>query len=159
MDDLTGRIGLVQGGTDRWARAIVAVTGSPYHHVIVATSNTQCMSAEIPRALLRPLAHFAGQITWLDVPATDEERQAAAWHALALDGEPYNRISFGLAGAHALHIPTPQALSAWAERYGMDCVMLTCAAYQAAGIKLLDDPVTASPGDMAKLGALTPATI
>jgi hypothetical protein len=152
--DLTGRIGLIQGGQDFWAKAIVATTGSPFHHCIVATSNTQCMSAEIPKALLRPLSHFAGQITWLDVPATDEQRRTAAWHALALDGTPYNRISFGLAGAHAIHIPTPHALSTWAARYGMDCVMLTCAAYAAAGITLLEDPVTASPADMAKVGTL-----
>lgn len=159
MDALTGRIGLVSGGQDIWAKAIVAATNSPYHHVIVATSNTQCMSAEYPTALSRPLAHFAGQITWLNIPATDLQRQQAAWHAATLDGEPYNRISFALAGAKALHIHTPQALSTWSKRYGLDCVMLSCAAYEAAGIHLLADPVTASPADMAKLGTLTPTPI
>lgn len=159
MGEITGRIGLIQGGTDVWSRLIVAGTGSPFHHCIIAINDTQCMSAEYPRALVRPLSAFAGQITWLDVNATAEQQHAAAWHALALDGTPYNRVSFGLAGAHALHIPTPRALSTWARRYGDDCVMLSCAAYEAAGIHLLDDPVTASPGDLAKVGVLEPANI
>jgi hypothetical protein len=158
MDDLTGRIGLVQGGQDFWARAIVAATGSPFHHVIVATDNEHCMSADWPTAQLVPLKQFAGQITWLDVDATDKQRRDAAWHALALDGTPYNRVSFALAGAHAIGIPTPRALSTWVRRYGDDCVMLACAVYAAVGIHLLDDPVTASPGDLAKVGKLQPHT-
>jgi hypothetical protein len=153
---LTGRIGLVSGGSDFYARAIVKYTHSPFHHVIVALDDETCVSADRPTITKRAIKDFT--VTWLPPQGTDWQQHVAAWHALQLVGQPYNRVSFALAGAHAIGIPTPRALSTWATRWGMDCVMLACAVYAAVGIHLLDDPVTASPGDLAKVGKLQPHT-
>jgi hypothetical protein len=146
MDDLTGRIGLVSGGRDVWARAIVAATHSPIHHVIVALDNERCISADRPRITIRNIADFT--VTWLDPIGTPDQQQRAAWHAELMSGLPYNRVSFALAGLHALGVPVPEAVSNWAWRFGMDCVMSACAAYEAVGITLLEDPVTAAPKDL-----------
>lgn len=148
MDELTGRIGLVSGGRDWHAKRIVQYTHSPFHHVIVALNDEWCVSADRPTISKRPISEFTVQ--WLPPIGTDWQQHVAAWHALKLIGQPYNRVSFVLAGARALGLHVPAALSEWAERFGYDCVMTACAAYQAAGVMLLDDPVTAAPAALTK---------
>lgn len=153
MDELTGRIGLVRGGTAFWDNAIVEATHSPYHHTVVALDNNTCMSAEPGGALIRPNVGTFPHVDWLDPIATPDEAQAIAWHARQLEHTRYNRVSFVLAGLAAIGLPIPQTLANIALPFGMDCVMLVCAAYKAAGITLLADPITGAPGDLAKLHA------
>jgi hypothetical protein len=146
MTDLTGRIGVVSGGTDPWAKAIRAATHSEFHHCIVALDNERCISADRPTITIRNIADFT--VTWLDPIGTPDQQQRAAWHAELMAGLPYNRVSFALAGLHALGVCIPKPVSDWAWRFGMDCVMTACAAYEAVGIALLEDPVTAAPKDL-----------
>jgi hypothetical protein len=146
MTDLIGRIGLVSGGDDWYAKRIVQYTHSPYHHVIVAIDNERCVSADRPTITIRNIADFT--VTWLDPIGTPDQQQRAAWHAELMAGLPYNRVSFALAGLHALGVRIPKPVSDWAWRFGMDCVMTACAAYEAVGITLLEDPVTAAPKDL-----------
>ena len=144
MDSSAGRIGLVSGGTDFWARRIVEFTHSPYHHVVVGLDAEWCMSAEPEGVKRMPNRHYPN-IHWLDPIGTPHEQQAAAQHATQLADIPYNNRALALASAKALGLPVPAAAVRWAGGHGYTCVMLASAAYAAVGITLLKQPITSPP--------------
>lgn len=142
--DLTGRIGLVSGGTDWWARRIVEFTHSPYHHVVIGLDNGYCVSAEPDGVRELPQAHYP-DIHWLDPIGTLEQQHEAAWHAIQMIDQPYNNRALALASAAALGLPIPRTAIRWTQGHGYTCVTLACAAYAAVGITLLKQPVTSAP--------------
>lgn len=154
-DALTGRVGLVSGGTDWAAKLIRLVTRSPIHHVVIGLDDTYCISAEPDMVRRMPTAHYP-HIEWLPAQGTPEQQRIIAWFATTLLGQPYNNRGFVLAGLDALGlIPNWAriALAEWGDR-GYTCSQLVDVCHYAADIDLFEGPsVYTYPAELANLRA------
>jgi hypothetical protein len=150
-----GRIGLVSGGTDFWARLITVVTGSPVHHAVLDLGDGTCASAEPTGVERLPIEHFE-RIEWVEV-GTLEQREAAAAAALAIVQRhaPYNKPSFVLAGLNSLGLIPPlvqEPLALLVRRFGYICSSLVDACFLTAGLDLFPGPSELVwPGELARL--------
>lgn len=135
-------------------RAIERLTNSKTHHVVIAISETHVISAEHPRAVVRPMTDYC-EIVWSNFELTDEQRDDIAFVGEHLAGTPYNYFSYpAIAFQKMTGIRIPDSLArctSWAER--MHCGQLCTFVYQyAAGIKLFDEHVgMVAPSDFEDL--------
>lgn len=132
---LTGQVGICLDGTRGWPRIIQAVTRSRAHHVVVAVSETECLSAEPGGALIRPITYF-GNAVWSQFPYTDLERMLIAGVGKSMDGHPYSAVAFVTVGLQFL---TGQRLPAWLLRLvdampGAECAQLADRVLKFAGV-------------------------
>lgn len=116
---LTGQIGLVRKSRHPVSRIIEWVTQCDTTHVIIATSEVQCISAE-PGGTRRRLISDYPDIVWSQYVLTD--RQA---HLIA-----------GIAEYTISHIDTPPRVQRWlANRAPTTCSALAQTAVTAAGLQ------------------------
>jgi hypothetical protein len=80
---LTGQIGLRRHGAGIIAKGIEWATYSHTHHVIVAISETQCVSAEPGGSRIRPMTDYPS-IEWSSFDLTEAQR-----HCIALAARSY----------------------------------------------------------------------
>lgn len=113
---LTGQVGVVHSGTGLIARVIEWATRSPAHHVVIAISESTCMSADYPRVLVRPISEYA-HVTWTQFELTPEQVEAVVNETWRYLGVRYNLAAFFTLGAHHLtRLPIPAGIAAWLNR-------------------------------------------
>jgi hypothetical protein len=152
---LTGQIGLRRHGAGIIAKGIEWATYSHTHHVIVAISETQCVSAEPGGARIRDITDYPS-VDWSDFPLTDLERANIVFHArgYADNRTPYN---------YAIYPPllfqrlTGHKVDGWvaewlSKRPNENCSQLCGDVYTAAGIHLFAEiSEIVTPGDFERL--------
>lgn len=152
---ITGQVGIVMHGTTFWPKVIERVTNSHSHHVVIAVSETHCVSAQPGGARLRPVSDFHN-ITWSRFELTDLQRWGIAFYGRAVLNQPYNYASFVLIGlSFMVHTEVPvwlqRAVSTTAR---MECAQLADSALTAAGVSAFDDgrqPGLVFPGSWEEL--------
>lgn len=146
---LTGQIGLLRNGTTFITRAIEWATYSHSHHVIVAISETQCISAEPGGVRIRDISDY-GHIDWSEFSLTDTQRASIIAAANQSQKLPYNYAIYPvLLAARVTGILVPDWISGWlSKRKNVDCSQLADDIYNAAGIDLFTaSNVLTTPGD------------
>lgn len=151
--DLTGQIGICRDGTTTIARLIEWATRSHTHHVVVAWSPTECVSAEPGGVVYRTNSAYQN-VTWSRFKLDDEQKAAIVAACNASEKLPYNyAIYLPLFLSRVTHVPVPTPIAAWlGRRRNVDCSQLADDIYKAAGIQLFtesSDIVT--PGDFERL--------
>lgn len=137
---LAGQIGLIPHATNLFQLSIEAVTRSPVHHVIIATSDHVCVSAEMPTVRFRPTSHFPDAI-WSDFILTDQQQDTIVDFVYDQVGKPYalgDDLLIGVVLLTRTHTPH------WIEHHinsdnHWQCAELAEAAYWHAGINLFHD--------------------
>lgn len=102
-----GQIALIPHGTNLWQKLIELVTRAPVHHVIIAISETECVSAEIRGVRIRPIAHFPHAI-WSNFDMTEPQRRDIVKFTNAQIGKKYALLDDLLIGIALLmkeHVP------------------------------------------------------
>ena len=133
---LTGQVGLVRKSRHPISRIIEWVTRSDTSHVIIATSEVQCISAE-PGGARRRLISDYPHVTWSRYTLTDRQAHLIAGIAEYSIGVRYDYLA---CAAHALaaitRTDTPPALQRWlANRGPTTCSALAQTAITAAGLQ------------------------
>jgi hypothetical protein len=151
--DLTGQIGICRYGTTWIAHEIEWATDSHTHHVVVAISPTECVSAEPGGVIVRTNAAYQN-VTWSKFKLDDEQKAAIVAAGNASLKLPYNyAIYLPLFLSRLTHIPVPVFIAKWlGKRRNVDCSQLGDDIYHAAGIDLFtesSDIVT--PGDFERM--------
>lgn len=147
---ITGQLGLIPHASNPFQWLIQIITRSPVHHVVVAVSETECVGAESPVAILRPVTHFPNAV-WSNFDLTGRQQRLITKYANNAIGTKYGWLD-DLAIAIALI--TRRQTPAWLTRYiastkRTQCAELADAAYRAAGIHLFRDgrpPSAVYPG-------------
>jgi len=152
---ITAQIGLIPHATNPFQWLIQTITRSPVHHCVIAISETECVGAEAPVAIVRLVTHWP-TIIWsaFDLNAR-QQRLIAGWANNAV-GTKYGWLD-DLAIAIALI--TRKQTPLWLTRYITSTKRLQCAelvdmAYRAAGIHLFRDgrpPSAVYPGSFVPL--------
>lgn len=153
---ITGQVGLVPAANNWASWGIVWATGSAYTHVVVAISETHCVSAEPGPcgARIRPISDYPDTV-WSRFRLTPRQRRAIVSYAGSKLRTPYSRLDYLAAGvATVTKRRTPDWLRTYLNRRDkLICSHLALLALKAGGISLrLDDRPTASviPGDFGK---------
>jgi hypothetical protein len=133
---ITGQVGLVRKSRHPVSRIIEWVTRCDTSHVIIATSEVQCISAE-PGGTRRRLISDYPRITWSQYVLTDRQAHLIAGIAEYTIGVRYDYLA---CAAHAIaaitHTDTPPAVQRWlANRAPTTCSALAQTAITAAGLK------------------------
>lgn len=151
---ITGQVGLVPASNNWASWVIVWATSSRYTHMVVAVSETHCISAEPGGARIRPVSDYPGTV-WSRFHLKPRQRRAIVSYAGSKIGTPYSRLDYLAAGvATVTKRRTPDWLRSYlCRRDKLICSQLSLLALEAGGIRLrLDDRPTASviPGDFGK---------
>jgi len=96
---LTGQVGCVVDARGWMGKAIERVTGSRAHHVVIALSDTHCMSAEPGGARLRLISDFE-HVIWTKYQHTDDQAHFVAGLAEFAQHTRYDYLSFAALGWH-----------------------------------------------------------
>lgn len=151
--DLTGQIGVIRNGDSLIARLIEWFTHSHTCHVVVAWSETECVSAE-PGGVLDRSNDAYTNIVWSRYALTDAQRAAIVAACKSSEKLPYNYAVYpSLIISRLAHLPVPHIVAAWLERRrNVDCSQLATQIYAAAGLKLFPkEPDVVTPGDFERL--------
>lgn len=152
---LTGQVGICLDGKVFWPRIIQTVTRSRAHHVVVAISETECLSAEPGGARIRLITDF-GNAAWSRFPLTDMQRGLISGIGRTMEGHPYSVPAFILVGVQFL---TGCRVPKWVLRFvdalpGAECAQLADRVLTAAGVQVFADgrePGILYPGSFEKL--------
>lgn len=152
---ITGQIGLRRHSTGFMGKAIEWATYSQTHHVVVAVSETHCVSAEPGGTRLRLISDYP-HVDWSRFILTDAEREAIVTLGLnATAGQiPYNYaiyppLLWQRISGHAVAGPVAEWL---ASRPHQNCSQSADDIYTAAGIHLFPDIARlVTPGDFERL--------
>lgn len=155
MTALTGQIGLRRNAGDFVGKAIEWATNSHTHHVVVAVSETECISAEPGGARYRPISYYDnGGLVWSHFGLTDTQVGLIRDAAAELEGRPYN---------YAIYPPllwqrvTGHKVDGWVARLlsqlpNENCSQLADDIYTLAGFHLFPAiPEIVTPGDFERL--------
>lgn len=137
---LAGQVGLCLDGDTFWSRSIERITQSRAHHVVVAYSETMCISAQPGGARLRPVTDFQNAV-WSRFELTDYQRQEIRSMAYQYRNTPYNYAGFALIGAE-FHLR--RQIPGWLARavsrtQRMECAQLADLMLSAAGVSVFND--------------------
>jgi hypothetical protein len=146
---LTGQIGLLRNGTTFITRGIEWATYSHAHHVIVAISETQCVSAEPGGVRIRDISEY-GHVDWSHFDLTEDERFRICINAVRSLKLPYNYAIYPfLLCARITGVLVPDWIAGWlSKRRNVDCSQLVDDVYNKAGIDLFTAAnVLTTPGD------------
>jgi hypothetical protein len=146
---LTGQIGLLRNGNTFITRGIEWATYSHAHHVIVAISETQCVSAEPGGVRIRDISEY-GHVDWSRFDLTKYERFNIYVNAIKSLKLPYNYAIYPfLLAARITGVLVPDWIAAWlSKRRNVDCSQLVDDVYNKAGIDLFTAAnVLTTPGD------------
>lgn len=150
---ITGQIGLLRNGTDLVARALQWGTRSDTYHVVVAISDTHCVSAEPGGSRYRPITDYP-RIYWSSFDLTPAQRQIIADAAHTYVPRPYN---YAIYPALFWQRITGHRVAAWvanwlAHRPNENCSQLSDDVYNRAGLHLFEDVAEiVTPGDFERL--------
>ncbi len=141
MSSFTGQIGLRMHGTTLVTKLIEWDTNSSTHHVVVAISETWCVSAEPGGVRLRRIDHYP-ELIWSHFGLTDAQVAKIIDSALASVGLPYNLAVFPVLLAHRITgLPIPAWLASWLSfRRNVDCSQMADDIYTGADIHLFNHP-------------------
>lgn len=152
---ITGQIGIRRSSTGFMGRRIEWATHSTTHHVVVAVSETHCVSAEPGGTRLRLITDYP-HLDWsrFDLtPAQQETILTRALNAVAAR-TPYNYAIYPpLLWQRLSGRPVPGKVADWlAARPNENCSQLADDIYNAAGIHLFPDIARlCTPGDFERL--------
>lgn len=134
---IAGQVGLVRHSKSWIGRTVEWATDSTSHHVVVAIGPDLCVSADLPRVIVRPHSEFHS-LEWSDFDLTDEQRERVVASALSMVGRPYNVAAIILLLLSKLFsVPIPRFAVAWLERRPeLDCSQLAHIAMRAGGLEL-----------------------
>lgn len=134
---LAGQIGLVRHSRGWVGKVVEWATDSTSHHVVIALGDDLCVSADLPRVIIRAHREFHS-MEWSDFDLTHEQREAITGSALSMVGRPYNVPAIVLLLASKLTgVPIPRFAVDWLERNpGLDCSQLAHIAMRAGGLEL-----------------------
>jgi len=134
---LAGQVGLVRHSKGWVGKVVEWATDSTSHHVIVALGDDLCVSADLPRVIIRAHREFHA-IEWSDFDLTGEQREGIVASALSMVGRPYNVPAIALLLASKITgVPIPRFAVDWLERNpGLDCSQLAHIAMRAGGLEL-----------------------
>lgn len=152
---LTGQIGIRRNSTGFMGRRIEWATHSTTHHVVVAVSETHCVSAEPGGTRLRLISDYP-HLDWSSFDLTDAQRDTITTLALrsAAVRIPYNYAIYPpLLWQRLTGRPVHGAVADWlASRPHENCSQLADDIYNAAGIHLFPDIARlVTPGDFERL--------
>jgi len=144
---LTGQVGLVTDKRHWMGRAILRITGWTYHHVVIATSDTHCISSEPGGTRRRPITDYTN-IIWSQYAMTEKQAHMVAGIAEFAVGCRYDYLA---CAAHAIasitRVDTPGRIQRWlADRAPTTCSALAQAAINAAGLRTPRGPLP-TPND------------
>ncbi|BCW47917.1 hypothetical protein [Arthrobacter sp. StoSoilB13] len=144
---LTGQVGLVADKRFWMGRAILRITRWQYHHVVIATSDTHCISSE-PGATRRRLISDYTNIVWSQYAMTEKQAHLIAGIAEHSIGVKYDYLA---CVAHAVaaitRVDTPLRIQTWlAQRAPTTCSALAQVAVNAAGLRTPHAPLP-TPND------------
>lgn len=89
MDDSAGQVGVITTSPGPYGRQVQRFTRSPAFHVVTRISDTECVSAQMPEVVVRPVSHYP-KAFWITPPFPDEKRRrASVLFALDQVGKPY----------------------------------------------------------------------
>jgi hypothetical protein len=151
--DLTGQIGLLMHGTTTIPKAIEWATDSHTHHVIVAISNTTCISAEPGGVRYRPLSDYSDAV-FSSFDLTGAQKSAIVAAAETYIDRPYNYAIYGPLLWQKL---TGDKVNGWvaqwlSKRSNENCSQLSDDIYTRAGFHLFADIAEiVTPGDFERL--------
>jgi len=134
---IAGQIGLVRNAAGFLGKAVEWATDSTSHHVVVAVSETECVSADIGGVILRHPAEFHS-LEWSRFDLTDDQSDRIVNAAFGMLGRPYNVAAIILLLlSHLARVPIPRFAVKWLERRPeLDCSQLSDLALTAGGIDL-----------------------
>lgn len=137
---LTGQVGLVpkDGG---WASGVVAwASRSNWTHVVIAISETECVSAEPGGARIRSNTYYPGTV-WSRFPMRPSQRRRIVRYARSRLGTPYAWGDYWAVGiALMCNSWSPEWLrSIVADTKRLLCSQLVDLALQAGGIHVFHD--------------------
>lgn len=153
MTELTGQIGLLRFGHGVIPRGIAWATDSNCYHVIVAVSETMCVSAEPGGVRYRAIIDYP-RLDWSRFELSRDQKQLIINAAHDFIGRPYN---------YAIYPPllfqklTGHKVDGWvakwlSERPNENCSQLSGDIYTRAGIHLFDEITEiVTPGDFERL--------
>lgn len=144
---LTGQVGCVVDSRGLMGKAIEDITDSRAHHVIIAISETHCISAEPRGAKIRLISDFEFVI-WTKYQLTEEQAHLIAGLAEFAVHTRYDYLSFIALGVHfTTGAKIPDKVAAWLDARGeTTCSQLASNIMAVVG---LDRPTTtvSCPGD------------
>ncbi|MEZ2388876.1 hypothetical protein AB6813_04895 [bacterium RCC_150] len=148
---LTGQIGLLRFSTGWIGKAIEWATDSHTHHVIVAVSETECVSADLGGVRFKPISDF-GHVDWSAFVLTgDQVKKIIAAARFYVDRPtPYNLAIYPpLLWQKLTGHKVDGWLAKWlSKRPNENCSQLADDIYNRAGIHLFPDiPEIVTPGD------------
>lgn len=134
---IVGQVGLVRYSRGWVGKVVEWATDSTSHHVVIAVNETDCVSADLPRVIVRPHSEFHS-LEWSGYSLTEEQVQAITASALGMVGRGYNVAAIVLLLLSKLtSVPIPRFAVAWLERRPeVDCSQLVHLAYRAGGLEL-----------------------
>lgn len=132
---LTGQIGCVVDSRGWMGRAIERVTGSRAHHVVIALSDTHCISAEPGGARVRAISDYE-TVIWSRYQHTEEQAHLIAGLAEYSQHVRYDYLSFAALGVHFLTgLRIPDRVATWLDDRGeTTCSQLASNIMHSAGI-------------------------
>ena len=144
---LTGQIGLIEDKRYWMGRAILRITGWRYHHVVIAISDTHCISSEPGGCRRRPITDYPG-VVWSQYAMTEKQAHLIAGIAEYSLGVRYDYLAcISHAIAAITHVDTPPWLQHWlADRGPTTCSALAKTAIDAAGLRTPRAPLP-TPND------------
>jgi hypothetical protein len=152
---LTGQIGLRRHSTGWVGKCIEWATNSHTHHVVVAVSETVCISAEPGGARYRPISDYPA-LVWSRFGLTEDQRTLIRDAAADYEDSPYN---FAIYGPLLWQRITGRKVDGWVARWlsrrpNENCSQLSDDIYNAADLHLFEDiPEIVTPGDFERLFA------
>lgn len=135
---LTGQVGVVTKNPGWYGRVVQWFTGSPAYHTVSAISETECVSAETPVVVVRPIDYFTG-VQWTDVTyPTDAHMHDAVRFLNAQIGHKYAYLDILLlAVARLLKQRTPWIIrNRLTDQSQWFCSELADAGLEAGGVNL-----------------------
>ena len=115
---LTGQVGCVVDAKGWMGRLIERVTGSRAHHVVIALSDTHCISAEPGGAKVRPITDYE-HVVWSGYQHTEEQAHLIAGLAEFATNTRYDYLSFAARGVHFLTgAKIPDKVATWLDDRG-----------------------------------------
>jgi hypothetical protein len=152
---LTGQIGLRRHSTGWVGKCIEWATNSHTHHVVVAVSETVCISAEPGGARYRPIKDYP-ELVWSHYGLTEDQRTLIRDAAAEYEGRPYNYAIYGpLLWQRISGRKVDGWVAEWlAHRPNENCSQLVDDIYTMAGLHLFPDiSQLVTPGDFERLFA------
>ena len=150
---ITGQIGLRRHSTGWIGKAIEWATRSHTHHVVIAVSETVCISAEPGGARYRPITDYPS-LVWSRFGLTTAQQDLIRDAAADYEGRPYNYAIYGpLLWQRVSGRKVDGWVAQWlSRRPNENCSQLSDDIYTLAGFHLFPAiPELVTPGDFERL--------